>query len=102
MTARRYFTWTLTLFVAAFLVLPSSKMVNNFYYVLMAIPGLYLLLRNFRLLRPVNLAETGFLVLCLYVATYAMMVQPKVVVHTLYVVVFVYTASRFVDADFFD
>ncbi len=36
----RYFQWMLILFIASFLVLPSAKMVNNAYYVFIALPAL--------------------------------------------------------------
>lgn len=102
MTVKAYFNWTLALFVASFVVLPTSKMVNNFYYVFIAIPGLYFLLRNYQLLRPISFTESAFLALCLYITTYAFFVYPKVMVHTLYVLVFVYAVSRFVDASLFE
>lgn len=45
-SVERYFTYGLLLFVLAFISLPSSKAVNNFYYVFLGLPGLWLLLRN--------------------------------------------------------
>lgn len=102
MSVREYFNWTLVFFVAAFLVLPNSKMVNNFYYVFFAIPGLFFLLRNYKLLKPINLPELAFIVLSLFIASYGFLEQQKTIIHALYVVVFVYGVSRFVEADFFD
>lgn len=102
MTVRAYFNWTLALFVAAFLVLPNSKMVNNFYYLFMAIPGLVYLLSNYKQLKPISFAELSFLALCACTAGYAFFIYPKIITHALYVVVFAYVVARFVDADFFD
>lgn len=45
-SVERYFTYGLLLFVLAFIGLPSSKAVNNYYYVFLGLPGLWLLLRN--------------------------------------------------------
>lgn len=102
MTVRTYFSWMLALFVASFLVLPTSKMVNNFYYIFIAIPGLYLLLRNYKLLKPINKTELVFLTLCFYIALYSFFEFPRVITQTLYVVLFIYTVSRFVDVEFFN
>ncbi|SDT95286.1 O-antigen ligase family protein [Halopseudomonas salegens] len=41
--ATRYFSWALIVFLAAFVVLPSSKAVNNIYYIFFALPALLLL-----------------------------------------------------------
>ncbi len=71
MTAKVYFSWMLACFVAAFLILPTSKSVNNFYYVLMAIRGLFLLLKNYKLLKPNNLTEWLFYIFSGYVAIYS-------------------------------
>lgn len=40
----RYFTLALLIFIASFCILPTSKMVNNVYYVLIALPALGVLL----------------------------------------------------------
>lgn len=102
MIARDYFNTVLLLFVAAFLILPTSKMVNNFYYVFMAVPGLFFLLREFRVLRPSNFTELVFYALCSYIAIYSFFEYPRVIVQALYVFVFVLTVSRFVDVEFFN
>lgn len=100
MTVRTYFSWMLAFFVAAFLVLPTSKMVNNFYYVFIAIPGLYLLLRNYQLLKPSNFTEWVFVLLCVVISFYSFFTYPRVIVHSLYILVFIYSISRFVDTSF--
>ena len=41
-----YFTFALLLFVLAFMALPSSKAVNNFYYSFIALPALWILVRG--------------------------------------------------------
>jgi len=38
-----YFTVSLLVFILSFLVLPTSKMVNNVYYIFLAIPALGLI-----------------------------------------------------------
>ncbi len=102
MTVRTYFSWMLAFFVAAFLVLPTSKMVNNFYYLFIAIPGLYLLLRNYQLLKPSNFTEWVFVLLCVVISFYSFFTYPRVIVHSLYILVFIYSISRFVDTSFFN
>lgn len=102
MTVRTYFNWMLALFVVAFLVLPTSKMVNNFYYLFIAIPGLYLLLRNYELLKPINFTELVFVILCGVIAFYSFFTYPRVIVHSLYILVFIYSISRFADTSFFN
>ena len=48
-----YFTPALLIFIVSFLQLPTSKMVNNVYYVLLALPALGVLLgRLGRDIRP--------------------------------------------------
>lgn len=42
--APRYFTFALLGFLASFLLLPSSKAVNNFFYAFLALPGLLLII----------------------------------------------------------
>ena len=101
MTVRTYFSWMLALFVASFLVLPTSKMGNNFYYIFIAIPGLYLLLRNYKLLKPINSTEWVFLILCSVITFYSAFYHTRAIIHALYVLVFVYSISRFVDPNFF-
>lgn len=101
MTVRTYFSWMLALFVTSFLVLPTSKMVNNFYYIFIAIPGLYLLLRNYKLLKPINSTEWIFLILCSVITFYSAFYHTRAIIHALYVLVFVYSISRFVDPNFF-
>lgn len=102
MTVRTYFSWMLAFFVAAFLVLPTSKMVNNFYYIFIAIPGLFFLLKNYKFLKPSSKTELIFLTICFYIALYSFFEFPRVITQTLYVLLFVYTVSRFVDVEFFN
>lgn len=43
-----YFTAALIVFIASFLILPTAKMVNNVYYVLLALPALWCLITHRR------------------------------------------------------
>ena len=76
-------------------------MVNNFYYIFIAIPGLYLLIRNYKLLKPINSTEWVFLILCSVITFYSAFYHTRAIIHALYVLVFVYSISRFVDPNFF-
>src|SRR5690625_6030275 len=49
--ASRYFTAVLLVFLAGFLILPSSKAVNNFFYAFLLLPAV-LLLVGFKAPRP--------------------------------------------------
>lgn len=47
-SVERYFTSAVLLFVLAFVWLPSSKAVNNFYYIFLALPALWVFMRGRR------------------------------------------------------
>lgn len=52
-----YHALALLVFLASFLLLPTSKMVNNVYYALIALPGLFVLLRKRAHLLPLQRIE---------------------------------------------
>ena len=56
--ARNYFALALACFWLAFLVLPTAKSVNNVFYALVALPGLFVVSRRWR---ELPWRETGFL-----------------------------------------
>lgn len=62
-----YHTLALLLFIASFLLLPTSKMVNNVYYALVALPGLFALFRDRGRLLPLQGVEWGWLAFFVWV-----------------------------------
>ncbi|SFA61498.1 O-antigen ligase [Metapseudomonas otitidis] len=97
-----YLTLALIAFVAAFLLLPTAKMVNNLYYAALALPtfaGLWVL-RD-------RLPPLGWPVACwalLLIWSLAVGVSDgggQYVKHVLYVALFLVAASRLVSPDFF-
>lgn len=58
LSASRYFTLALLAFIASFVLLPSSKAVNNFFYIFLALPALVLILLG-KVQRPQVSMEVG-------------------------------------------
>lgn len=93
-----YFTPALVIFIASFLLLPTSKMVNNVYYVLLALPALGVLVvsrgRNIRLSPALWL----WAALCVwYVLVGALSADSQYFKHVLYMVLFVLIVSQLVN-----
>lgn len=93
-----YFTVALLLFVISFLILPTSKMVNNVYYVLLAVPVLVFMIFNRG--RDVELSVGfwlwGALFFCLALAG-ILSVNGQWLKYVLYAAVFVVLVSQLVD-----
>lgn len=93
-----YFTPALLVFIASFLLLPTSKMVNNVYYALLALPALGVLLINRG--RDIYLSPTLLLwsALCAwYVLVGISSLDGQYFKHVLYVAIFVLSVSLLVD-----
>lgn len=58
LSASHYFTLALMAFIASFVLLPSSKAVNNFFYIFLALPALVLILLG-KVRRPQVSMEVG-------------------------------------------
>ena len=93
-----YFTPALLIFVASFLLLPTSKMVNNIYYALLALPALgVLLVRLGRDIRP-SLALWLWGALCAwYVLIGFLSADGQYFKHVFYVALFVLLVSQLAD-----
>ncbi|WP_222909651.1 O-antigen ligase [Pseudomonas sp. DNDY-54] len=93
-----YFTPALLVFIASFLLLPTSKMVNNVYYVLLALPALGVLLVSRA--RDVRSSPALWLwaALCAwYVLIGALSVDGQYFKHVLYMALFVLLVSQLVN-----
>lgn len=93
-----YFTPALLIFIASFLLLPTSKMVNNVYYILLALPALGVLLVHKG--RDVQSSPALWLwgALCAwYVLVGVFSADEQYFKHVLYVVLFVLLVSQLVD-----
>ncbi|HBB99971.1 MAG TPA: hypothetical protein DC032_05140 [Pseudomonas sp.] len=93
-----YFTPALLIFMASFLLLPTSKMVNNVYYALLALPALsVLLVRLGRDIRP-SLALWLWGALCAwYVLIGFLSADGQYFKHVFYVALFVLLVSQLAD-----
>ena len=86
----KYFTLTVLLFVLSFLILPSSKMVNNFFYAALALPAVVWLPRFFAVNR-FSWIDGLWLVFLGYFATRGLLAGDfRFVKHVLYVGLFVF------------
>lgn len=93
-----YFTPALLIFIASFLLLPTSKMVNNVYYALLALPALGVLLAHKG--RDVQSSPALWLwgALCAwYVLVGVLSANEQYFKHVLYVALFVLLVSQLVD-----
>lgn len=97
-----YFTYALLFFILAFMALPSSKAVNNFYYVFLALPALWFFARGrWQAVRlsPLLLVWIAFL---LWVLLGAVQVQTlQYLKHWLYVTLFFLLILLLVDYRYF-
>ncbi|HAW39314.1 O-antigen ligase family protein [Pseudomonas stutzeri] len=93
-----YFTVALLVFVASFLILPTSKMVNNVYYVLLATPALGFLIfsRGRGVELSLGLCLWGGVFFCLTVAG-MLSADVRWLKYVLYAAVFMTLVSQFVD-----
>ncbi len=97
-----YFTLALLVFIASFLLLPTSKMVNNVYYVLLALPALFVLLRTLgRVVEPSPILHVCGLLGAWYLLIGALSAEPQFFKHLLYVALFVLLVSQLVDPRLF-
>jgi hypothetical protein len=100
-----YFTLALSGFLAAFLLLPSAKMVNNYYYMFLALPAFIVLCRalsggkTFALGAVESILWATLLFWCLIRG--ASDEGIKYAIHTIYTVLFLIIAGRFANPAFF-
>lgn len=93
-----YFTPALLVFIASFLLLPTTKMVNNVYYILLALPALGVLLaRRGRDIRPSRALWLWGALCAWYVLIGALSADAQYFKHVLYVALFVLLVSQLVD-----
>ncbi len=94
-----YFTPALMVFIASFLLLPTSKMVNNVYYVLLAVPALaVLLVHRGRDIRPSPILLLWGVLCAWYVLVGILSADGQYFKHVLYVTLFVLLVSLLVDS----
>ena len=97
-----YFTPALLVFMASFLVLPTTKMVNNVYYILLALPALGVMLAN--LGRDIRFSPALWLwgVMCgWYVFIGVLSADAQYFKHVVYVALFVLLVSQLADPRLF-
>ncbi|MCC5796450.1 MAG: O-antigen ligase family protein [Methylophaga sp.] len=102
MLARNYFSFSVLVFLAAFVILPSSKLVNSFYYLFIALPGLVYLAVHFKVLRPTGALEYLWLAFIGYCLIFGLVNDTKFAKYALYVFVFVGVVARLVAAEWFN
>ncbi|MDR0717970.1 MAG: O-antigen ligase family protein [Azoarcus sp.] len=86
-----YFTLAILLFIAAFLLLPTAKMVNNYYYAFIAAPALAAL---FRLRGKLDLRQPGILLWGVLFAWCALSGTVQYAKHLFYVALFLLAVMR--------
>jgi len=102
MSAKSYFSYITFGFLAAFIVLPSSKLVNNYYYVLIAIPALIYFARNFKILKPSGLLEYIWIIFIGYALVFGLINDFGFAKYALYILVFVSVISKLVTSEFYE
>lgn len=97
-----YYTTTLLVFIGSFLILPTSKMVNNVYYVLIALPTFisFLTKEGRRLDITAEICIWAMLFISFSLAGFRSG-HDQYIRHILYVSLFVYAVSHHVLPDFF-
>ena len=98
-----YFTVALMLFLASFILLPNSKMVNNFYYVFLALPTLFMVIAR-RVPGPlVNLPVTPWLIFFAWLVLTGWLESGfDFYRHLLYVILFCLSVCRLAEPAHFD
>lgn len=101
-TVKSYFTLVLALFLASYVFLPSSKAVNNFFYVFFALPGLFFLLRSpWPKTHMTALGWLWVLFFCSLILGWFNVGGFQYIKHWLYVLLFFLIVVRFVDFNLF-
>lgn len=95
----KYFTAVFVMLIATYMILPTSKSVNNFYYLFGLTPGIFFLFK-YRYFKPVLIFDYVFALLCLYYALNLYFISPDKIKDVLYVYVFVMAFSRQIDSNF--
>lgn len=99
----RYFTLVLLGFLVSFVVLPSPKAVNNYFYILMGVPALLLMLMGKAPRKRLTLAGWLWLMLFAWMAIEGVLNGDyRFYKHLLYVVVFCAAIFLWVDYKFFE
>jgi len=97
-TVQNYFTLALVFFVLSYVFLPSSKAVNNFFYLFLALPGLFFLVKRFAPEFKANLLALVWAVFFLWLLLAVFSVKDlQYLKHLLYVVLFCSVVAFFVD-----
>lgn len=97
LSASRYFSIALLAFIAGFVLLPSSKAVNNFFYIFMALPAVILLLAGrFHRFRVTFLTVSWAAFFC-WLALSGIGDSAQYFKHLLYVVLFCFLVFAWVD-----
>ncbi len=102
MTARKYFSYTLLLFLAAFIILPTSKLVNSFYYLLIAAPALVYLVLNYKDVTLRTSVEYLFLLFISYCFLFGLINDPDFAKYSLYLLLFALVTSKIIDIRLFE
>lgn len=101
MNVRQYFSYTVLMLIAAFILLPSSKLVNNLFYVLIAIPALVYFIRFHRQFITSTYIDYLFLVFLSYCFIFGLIHDPGFAKYSVYLLLFTMVISRLVDLQLF-
>lgn len=101
MNVRQYFSYTVLMLIAAFILLPSSKLVNNLFYVLIAIPALVYSIRFHRQFKTSTYIDYLFLAFLAYCFIFGLIHDPGFAKYSLYLLLFTMVISRLVDLELF-
>jgi hypothetical protein len=101
--SRKYFSVALVLFLLSYVLLPTAKLANSFYYAFIAVPGLFFLIKERGagfFSRPLSWAWFAFMLWMLVPAS--QVYHPQFYKHLLYVFLFVFVVSSLTLKDFFE
>lgn len=101
MSAKQYFSYAVLLFMAAYLLLPTSKMVNNVFYLLIGIPAILYLLQHRELFSPKTHIDYLFVVFLGYCFIFGVIHDPSFAKYSTYLLLFGLVISRLVDIRLF-
>lgn len=101
--SRKYFSVVLVLFLLSYVLLPTAKLTNSFYYAFVAVPGLIFLFKERGagfFARPLSWVWLGFMLWMLVPAS--QVYHPQFYKHLLYVFLFIFVVSSLTIRGLFD
>ncbi|EMR13673.1 hypothetical protein MPL1_04025 [Methylophaga lonarensis MPL] len=102
MIAKQYFSYAILLVLAGFLLMPSSKSVNNIFYMLLAVPAVFFYLVNIKNYKSWSHVDLCFAAFIGYCFTIGILHDFSFAKYCLYLTLFMFIVSRLIDVDFFE